>query len=113
MKLPGRHLAVVPERKITEYLLNSAHPIGRGKALFFQRFGFRTEEWFRLAEALRKHAHDNPVVETEVTPYGVRYAVDGRLFAPDGTTLHVRSAWFIDNEEAAPRFVTAHPLPKT
>jgi len=30
----------------------------------------------------------------------------------DGTILNVRSAWYIDAVGDAPRFVTAHPLPK-
>jgi len=40
MKLPNAHLAVVPERKITLYLLNPAHSAGGSKAVFFLRFGF-------------------------------------------------------------------------
>jgi hypothetical protein len=38
--------------------------------------------------------------------------VDGPLTAPDGTILNVRSAWYIDLGGDAPRFVTAHPLPR-
>ena len=35
MKLPNREEAIVPEAKITLYLLNTQHPKGRGKAKFF------------------------------------------------------------------------------
>jgi hypothetical protein len=45
--------------------------------------------------------------------YGTRYAVDGFLTAPDGTRLNIRSAWFIDHGTQEPRFVTAHPPPKS
>ena len=31
---------IVEEEKITEYLLNSAHPDNGGKAAFFQKLGF-------------------------------------------------------------------------
>ena len=34
------------------------------------------------------------------------------LAAPDGTSLNVRIAWYINPGSDAPRFVTAHPLPK-
>jgi hypothetical protein len=112
MKLPNAHLATVPERKITLYLLNPAHPAGGSKAAFFLRFGFKVGEWQRLAEALIRHAQENEVVETEETRYGRRYAVDGPLAAPDGTILNVRSAWYVYPGSDAPRFVTAHPLPK-
>jgi hypothetical protein len=69
-------------------------------------------DWQRLAEALLRHARENEVVETEETPHGKRYAVDGPLTAPDGTSLKVRTAWYINPGSDAPRFVTAHPLPK-
>jgi hypothetical protein len=46
------------------------------------------------------------------TSHGRRYVVDGPLTTPDGTNLNVRTAWFINPSGDAPRFVTAHPLPK-
>ena len=112
MKLPNAEKATVPERKVTHYLLNSAHPAGGSKAAFFLRFGFTAEEWPVLAAALLRHARENEVTETESTPHGVRHVVEGPLFAPDGMSLNVRSAWYINPGDDAPRFVTAHPLPK-
>lgn len=112
MKLPNAESATVPERKVTHYLLNPAHPAGGSKASFFLRFGFTAIDWQKLADALLRLARENEVTETELTPHGRRYVVDGRLTAPDGTSLNVRSAWYIDVVGGAPRFVTAHPLPK-
>ena len=80
--------------------------------MVFLRFGFAVIEWRQLAEALLRHARENEVVEIEETRHGTRYVVDGPLTAPDGTILNVRSAWYIDPDSDAPRFVTAHPLPK-
>jgi hypothetical protein len=112
MKLPNVQSATVPERKVTHYLLNPAHPAGGSKAGFFLRFGFTVADWQQLADALLRHARENEVVETEKTPHGVRHVVEGRLQAPDGTNLNVRTAWYIHPGGDAPRFVTAHPLPK-
>jgi len=112
MKLPNVELAFVPERKVTHYLLNPAHPAGGSKTWFFLRFGFTVVEWQKLSDALLLHARENEVVETEQTPHGRRYVVEGKLIAPGGTGLNVRSAWYIDVAGGAPRFVTAHPLPK-
>ncbi len=112
MKLPNAEQAIVPERKVTLYLLNPAHPVGGSKAAFFLCFGFTAGEWQVLAATLQRHARENEVVETEETPHGIRYAVDGPMKAPGGTSLNVRSAWFMDPGSDAPRFVTAHPLPK-
>ncbi len=112
MKLPNAQLATVPERKVTHYLLNPAHPAGGSKAWFFLRFGFTVAEWRLLADALLQHARENEVVATERTVHGTRHVVDGPLAAPDGTSLNVRAAWYISAGSDAPRFVTAHPLPK-
>jgi len=112
MRVPNIELAQVTEEKITRYLLNPAHPVGGGKALFFLRSGFTLAGWEVLAQALLHHAGANDVVQSEQTQYGVRYVVDGPLTAPDGTVLNVRSAWYIDSDGGPTRFVTAHPLPK-
>jgi hypothetical protein len=112
MKLPNAQSATVPERKVTHYLLNPAHPAGGSKARFFLRFGFTVAEWQRLAEALLHHARDNEVANMEQTAHGSRYVVDGPLTAPDGSRLNIRSARYINPHGGAPRFVTAHPLPK-
>jgi hypothetical protein len=112
MKLPNAQSATVPQRKLTQYLLNPAHPAGGGKAMFFLRFGFTVADWQRLAEALRLHALENEVTAMEQTVHGSRYVVEGLLVAPDGSRLNIRSAWYIDSGGGAPRFVTAHPLPK-
>ena len=113
MKLANAHLATVPEKKITRYLLNPAHPAGGSKAAFFLRFGFTATDWHFLANALLRHARENDVVTTDRTAHGMRYAVDGKLLAPpDGTALNVRSAWYIHPGSDGPRFVTAHPLRK-
>ena len=101
----------MPERKITLYLLNPAHPVGGSKAAFFLRFGFTVGEWQKLAEALIRHAQLNEVTETEETRHGRRHAVDGPLAAPDGTILNVRSAWYVYPGSGAPRFALGSFIP--
>lgn len=54
MKLPHVESAVVPERKITHYLLNPAHPAGGSKARFFLRHGFSPVKWQLLVTAGRQ-----------------------------------------------------------
>ena len=53
MKLPNAQAATVPERKVTLYLLNPAHPAGGSKASFFLRFGFTAADWQRRCSAIR------------------------------------------------------------
>lgn len=109
MKLPNYEDAVVPERKITAYLLSLTHRDGRSKAAFFIRFGFLVDDWELLANALRRHAADHEVVEVEATPFGTSYTVEGPLITPDGRSAQVRVVWFIETGEHIPRLVTAYP----
>lgn len=112
MKLPHIERAEIPRAKIVDYLLSLSHPDGRGKATFFLSYGFNVEQWSLLADALRLHAAENEVDKIEATPFGTRYVVEGELHMADGRRPMVRSVWFIEQNEADPRFVTAYPLPR-
>lgn len=109
MKLPNYNQAIVPRRKITDYLLSSAHRDGHGKAAFFSRFGFTPESWQTLAEALFHHAAQHEIVKMEETPFGTRYVIEGELETPGGRTPIIRVVWFIEIGEEMPRLVTAYP----
>ncbi len=108
MKLPNHERAIVPQRKITDYLLSSTHRDGRSKAAFFTRFGFSVEAWEEFAAALRRHAADHDVVETEDTPFGTSYTVEGvlvgmppyRTFEWSGSSIRGRLT----------RLLTAYPV---
>ena len=110
MHLPQFEQVIIPQRKLTEYLLSRTHRDGRSKATFFESFGFTIEAWEVLADALRRHAAEHDVVTTEETPFGMSYTVEGALLAPDGRQPLVRVVWFIETGEAIPRLVTAYPL---
>lgn len=110
MKLSNLERTTVPAEKIRGYLLNDAHPHGRPKAIFFRRFGFEAAAWEVLAAALLRHAAEHDVARVVASPFGTRFVVEGIMATPDGRTPGVRSVWFIEMGEDAPRFVTAYPL---
>jgi hypothetical protein len=112
VKLPNCENAIVPESKITRYLLSLTHPDGSSKAKFFIQFGFTVERWEQLALALLNHAADHPVNKVAPSPLGIRYIIEGSLSTPSGKTAMVRSVWFIGDNEDKPRLATAYPLPK-
>lgn len=112
MRLPNAAQAVVPQQKITGYLLSFSHRDGRDKATFFSRFGFSASDWPALATALRQHAIDHGVSKIEDSPFGTRYVIEGPIITPDKRNPAVRSVWFIETGEEIPRFVTAYPLPR-
>lgn len=98
--------------KVVDYLLSPDHPNGRGKARFFRQFGFTPDHWQLLADALRGHAAEHDVRKVEDSPFGRRYTIEGSIVSPDGRHPMVRAVWFVETDEAAPRFVTAYPLPR-
>jgi hypothetical protein len=109
MKLPRNLEAVVPERKLTGYLLSETHSVGRTKAKFFRELGYGEENLIRLKEALIAVAVTSDVTESISTPFGTKYVVDGELDAPAGIRARVRTVWIIESGEDLPRFVTAYP----
>ena len=110
MRLPNADLAFVQREKITEYLLNPRHRYGGSKARFFFEFGFHTDEWEVLAEALRQHGQNHEVRFVRETSWGPRYEIDGELKTPDGRQPGIRTVWQLDEGEIAPRLITAYPL---
>lgn len=110
MKLPKHESAIVPEKKIREYLLSPTHRDGRHKASFFSRFGFCSEDWESLRDALVEHATEHELAKIEDSPFGTRYVVEGIITTPDGRSPAIRSVWFVDTGDTVPRFVTAYPL---
>lgn len=72
MKLPGAHLAIVEQEKITGYLLNPAHPDNGGKAAFFLALGFRSADWPALAAAFRTLAAAHAVIKKVASPHGCK-----------------------------------------
>ncbi len=110
MKLPNLEAAAVPEEKVIGYLLSTTHRDGRHKAAFFLGFGFAVGAWETLRAALLNHAADHEVSKAESTPFGTRYVVEGTMETPLGRTPRIRSVWFLESDQDAPRFVTAYPL---
>ena len=104
-QLPNCEHAVVSVEKVRDYLLNDSHPEGGSKARFFQRFGFTTEKYEVLQEAILRLA-----CVVERPPYGTRYVMRAKVPTPDGRNPEVTVAWFIDADETrTPRLATVVP----
>jgi hypothetical protein len=109
MKLHRINEAYIPEKKITEYLLNRSHPDGKSKAVFFGKMGFRLNAPRELADALHKHASTHEVNRVKSSDFGTNYVIKGWLETPSGRTPIVCAVWFIEEGGQAPRLVTAYP----
>jgi hypothetical protein len=95
MKLPNPQKAIVDREKITDYLLNPAHPDNGGKFKFFTQLGFLREQPELLTTALKALAE--------------KYVIVGRIQSPSGNRPLVQSIWIVDKGLDAARLVTAYP----
>ena len=43
MKVPNNDKAIIPIEKIRDYLLSNSHPVGKTKAVFFNKIGYDLE----------------------------------------------------------------------
>jgi hypothetical protein len=110
-QLPRVANAILEDRKITQYLLNTVHPIGAAKAQFFMSFGFSPANWAELKSALLQHPQKNPVSSQSSNPFGQKFEVSCSLVAPDGRNPCIISIWIIESPDLNPRFITAYPNP--
>lgn len=109
MRLPHADAAVVPLEKITLYLLNDAHPEGRGKAAFLRHFGFRVEQPQVLQEELLRLAREIDVRESTFA-YGLKYVGVGVLNCPNGRRARITTVWVLRMGQPPPYLVTAYPV---
>ena len=109
MKLPNADKAVVDREKVADYLLNASHPDNGGKAEFFQRYGFRRDDWRTLADALLNLARAGSVMSAAVTAHGQKFVIVGVLQTPTGRLASVQTIWIVDTGNEAARLVTAYP----
>ena len=108
MLLPHYERAYIPQEKLNGYLLSETHPVGRFKARIFHAVGYDTSNAQLLEQALINIAHKEEVAETNSTPYGTIYVIDGTLQTPSGDSLQMRTVWIISTGESSPRLVTCY-----
>jgi len=111
-KLPNIEEAVVQDAKLTEYLLNPAHPRGAAKASFLARFGFDAGRPELARAAFLEHARQYDISASHQTRFGTIFEVDGPLPSPDSRNLDVRTVWMLEVGATAPRLITMVPRPR-
>lgn len=109
MKLPNAERAVIPREKLYGYLLSTAHPVGRFKARFFAKLGYRSDTWQRLDADLRTQHLSQEAVLVASNRFGRKYEIRATLQGALGPPTLVVSIWLIPEGGETPRFVTAYP----
>ncbi len=107
MKLPFAEQAVVPERKITHYLLNPDHPEGGSKARYFLRCGYSVDDVDRFRDDLLRLGRTSDMEEVS-TRFGPKYVGVGFVTPPQGGRVQVQTVWILRNGSPPPVLVTAY-----
>lgn len=110
MKLPYRKNVYIPKVKLTGYLLSQTHAVGRFKSEYFRTLGYDELNVSLFEEDLRTIAQSQDVKEILSTPYGTKYIIDGKIEAPSGRVVKLRTVWIIEEGQKRPRFVTVYPV---
>jgi Domain of unknown function (DUF6883) len=106
-QLPGVVNAVLDDRKITQYLLNTVHPTGASKTKFFMSFGFSPGNRAELKSALLDHPQNNPVTSQTSNPL---VKVRGQLLARGAGRPKPLHYLAMDHRAARPRSEVHHRL---
>jgi hypothetical protein len=89
--LPNREAAFIQPQKLTGYLLSETHEIGQSKAKLLRAFGFNDNNVALLQQELLKIAYTQDIQEIIQTPHGTKYVLDGKIQAPSGRALYLRT----------------------
>lgn len=106
--LPNYRNAVISASKIFGYALNKEHPLGKDKAMAFERaLGYTKENGMLLVAEIRKHLPTTPVSERKGR-FGRQFSSDMRISGPNGKTANVRVCWQIDDDADFPRLTSVY-----
>ena len=109
--LPEYENAIIPEEKLTNYALNLDHPVGKNKAIAFEKaLGYNKNNAEQLVKNIKDNLHKFSAVEKPDMGYGKRYQVDMDLTGLNGKTAKVRTAWIQDKTTGEMRLVSVYVI---
>lgn len=100
--------AVIPDDKITRYLL--VQRARNDKSKFLMQAGFTYENPEALRAAIQLLARTMEAVEDRNNEYGTFYQVAGELVGANGVNLSVVTIWLQRQIDGKFQFVTLKPL---
>jgi len=98
--------AVIPEAKLTKYLL--VRKPKDDKSGFLAQSGYTLDNWQQLERDLRSILTNEATLDKETT-FGNIYKIQGVLVGPNGVSLRVATYWIVDSLSNETRFVTLLP----
>lgn len=99
--------AIIPEEKLTRYLL--VPRLKDDKSKFLAQAGFTQANPDELVTATRQLIANNEAVENNINEYGVFYLVEGNLQGVNNHNLAVVTVWLQSKYDGSFRFITLKP----
>ncbi|HWF45211.1 MAG TPA: hypothetical protein VG537_11270 [Candidatus Kapabacteria bacterium] len=96
--------AIIAEEKVRDYLL--VHRAKNDKSKLLRRLGYTHTDYWELIRDIRLLTFRRRISGAQ-TLWRV-YAVRGKLYGPNGTSLAIKTIWILDLEDKI-RFVTLVP----
>ena len=105
MKIPVD--AIIPEPKLTKYLL--VFKSRNDKSQFLAQAGFTLENWQTLKIAIKQLNKSVEAVQDRTDEYGTFYNVYGELKGVNGINLSVVTIWLKRQSDGKFQFITLKP----
>lgn len=99
--------AIIPEDKITHYLL--VQKTRSDKSKFLAQAGFTQDNPKALREAIQSLVEAGEAIEDRSNEYGAFYQVEGKLVGVNGINLSVVTIWLQRQIDGKFQFVTLKP----
>lgn len=100
---------VIDTRKLTHYALDPDNPIGRHKALVFERrLGFTRDNYALLLQQLETHVLEAEAHLQHTDQHGRHYRVDLEVTGTAGQRGIVRTGWLVVPGSDEARLVTLY-----
>jgi hypothetical protein len=99
--------AIIPEEKITRYLL--VPRIKDDKSKFLAQAGFTQDNPEELLKAIKQLVMTTEAVKDSTNEYGTFYIIEGNLEGVNGHELTVVTVWLQSKNDESFRFITLKP----
>ena len=107
--LPKYKSAAIPDEKLAGYALNMDHPVGKNKAIVFQKvLGYNVDNRDILLRQVRSGLAKYRAIEKQSTQYGRPFEVKMMIRGANDRYAPVKTAWQIDNGSETPRLVSIY-----
>ena len=97
--LPNHEKAIIPKEKLVDYALNMQHPIGKDKAIAFEKaLGYNQSNYEKLIDNVKRNIPNYNAVHKGSNEYGEKYEILMTLFGENKKYANVKTGWIVEKE---------------